>query len=290
MGFSDSHCHLDSYPPDELALVFAEMAAKSVELVLNPSIDLATSEAVVRIVDTYDNVFAAIGIHPGEAVALTEDVRRRLDELSQDPHVVALGEIGLHYGPKPGSTEGADEHREWQKELLRYELALAKARRVPVNIHYTLAAHRDIMAILHEEESRGVEGMCHGFQGGLEELHEWLDLGFYVSVGPNSLGLVKTPHDTVPPLTDAVLQAIPQDRLLTETDAICMRPTSLWNRPRPPADSQEMKAFTETFRQPADVIPAAARIATARGTPAEEIGASATANLRRVLKIDSLTE
>jgi TatD DNase family protein len=284
LGFSDSHCHLDSYPPEELSVVFDEMAAQAVELVLNPSIDLDTSEAVVRLAAEHDTILAAIGIHPGEAVAPTDEVLQCLDDLSRRPRVVALGEIGLHYGPKPGSKEGGDEHREWQKDLLRCELALAKARRVPVNIHYTLAAHGDLMAILREEDSRGVQGMCHGFQGGLDELRDWLDLGFYVSVGPNSLGLVKTPHDTVPPLTDEVLRAIPEERLLTETDAICMRPTSLWKRPRPPADSEEMKAFTETFRQPVDVIGAAARIALARGTTAEEIGGMATANLRRVLK------
>jgi TatD DNase family protein len=286
MGFSDSHCHLDSYPPDELAIIFSEMAAKSVELVLNPSIDLETSEAVIQTAAAYDNVFAAIGIHPGEVVPLTDDIRRRLEELSQGPRVVALGEIGLHYGPKPGSRETGAENKEWQKELLRYELALAKARSVPVNIHYTLAAHRDIMTILHEEDSRGVEGMVHGFQGGLAELGDWLDLGFYVSVGSSSLGVVQTPFETMPPLSDSILRAIPLNRLLTETDAICMRPTSLWKRPQPPADNKELRAFMEVLRQPAEVVDCSARVATARGLTAEEIGGMATANLRRVLKVE----
>lgn len=287
MAFSDSHCHLDSFPQDELAIVFAAMKAKNIDFVLNPAIDLETSEAVLQLADAYESVLPAIGIHPGEAVELTEDVKRRLYSLSIDTRVVAVGEIGLDYSPKPGGREAVIENKEWQKDLLRYQLALAKERAVPVNIHYTLTAHRDIIAILHEEDSRGITGVAHGFQGGPGELRDWLDLGFCVSVGPSSLGLIRTPGDTLLPLADEVVRAIPLDRLLTETDCICMRPASLWKRPPGPADDGDMgdmRTLRDAFRQPSDVVDVAGRIASITRTNAEEIGTIATANLRRILK------
>ena len=285
IGFSDSHCHLDSYPPDQLDAVLGEMEAKCVDIVLNPSISLETSETVLEIAEAHRHVRAAVGIHPGEATPLTEDTRERLEALTKSERVVAVGEIGLDYGPRPGRKEARTVDKRAQKDLLRYELALAKARDLPVNIHYSLDAHPDIMAILHEEDSRGLRGIVHGFQGGLAELRDWLDLGFYVSVGLFSLGLLRTPHSTIPPLGDRVVRAIPLERLLTETDSIFMGPGARWSRPPAPAHDKELQDFMAALRQPADVVSVVDRLASITGMDTDEIGTVATANLRCVLNL-----
>ena len=74
------------------------------------------------------------------------------------------------------------------------------------------------MGILRQETCSGLGGVAHGFLGNRKELKDWLDLGFYIAVGVGALGLGMAPM-AMPSLSEAVVRAIPDDRLLTETDA-----------------------------------------------------------------------
>jgi TatD DNase family protein len=281
MVYSDSHAHLDSYPPEELAVVLDQMKAKKVNLVLNVSINLAASEEAILLAQSHDEVLAAIGIHPGEAVPLTESLRKYLYELSGQQRVVAFGEIGLDYG-RPTAD------REMQQELLIYQLSLARNAHLPVDIHYSMNAHQDIMEILRREKRAGLSGMVHGFLGNLKELHDWLDLDFYISLGQSSLGLWKDLQNMVPPLTNEVVCAVPSERLITETDAMARMSVSRWKvigGPPPGTDPSTGIPAQEEFRQPADVVAVVQKIAAIRGDTAENIGNITTANLRCVLQL-----
>lgn len=289
MVYSDSHSHLDSYPPENLESVFAQMNAKHVDLVLNVGTNLKTSENAIRIAHIHDNVFAAVGIHPGMAVSLSSDIKAKLEELTSKPKVVALGEIGIEYhgpGGRPLSN------MEIQKELFIYQLSIARNIHLPVNIHYSMDAQADIIEIIHHEKSPSVAGIAHAFQGTLQDLQAWLDIGFYISVGAESLGIWKTIKDA-PPLTAEVVVAIPEDRLLTETDSM------FWGgMPSSSSESSTNRTLQPSFqieygtRQPADVLKVTEKIAMMRGVSKEAIGNMATENLKRVLKLQkhSVTE
>jgi TatD DNase family protein len=284
MSYSDSHVHLDSFPPKDLEIVFSQMKAKNVSLVLNVSINLRTSEEAVKLAQQYPSVYAAIGIHPGEALALTPEIKKTLEELSGRPRVVAFGEIGLMYGRSTGTKEE-------QQALFAYQLSLAKNTRKPVDIHYSYDSHKDIIAMIKKE--KGAAGIVHGFAGTVSDLNDWLDVGFYISLGKLSigmLGIMGGMHE-MPTTSDEVIRAIPAEKLLTETDSMARMSVSRWKTmggpkaPLPTAGGPQGPPMKEEFNQPMDVINVAEKIAAVRGFPVEEIGTTATKNLKRLLKI-----
>ncbi len=91
MGFSDSHCHLDSYQPELLAEVLTQARVKSVDIIVSVGMSLESSTKTLRPAQSHEGVLAAVGIHPWNAVPPTNDVRRRLSELTKSEHVAAKG-------------------------------------------------------------------------------------------------------------------------------------------------------------------------------------------------------
>ena len=247
MKISDSHCHLDTYQPDRLLEVLKQARAKQVDIIVSMGMDVESSEEVIRLAQSHQEVVAAIGIHPWNAVLPTDRLREHFGELAGREGVVAIGEIGLDYARSP-------ETKEVQKDLLKYELSLALEAGLPVNIHCR-EAHEDMMGLLRKEAGSGLTGNIHGFSGDRTALEDWLGLGLYVSIGR----AVLMPEATS--LQEAVRE-IPLDRLLTETDATARGPAG-----------------------PADVVSVVEQLASLRGATVEEIATAATANLKRLLKL-----
>lgn len=249
--FSDSHCHLDGYQPDPLAEVLRQAKAKGIDIIVGMGMTLESSPVTVRLAQSHQGVLAAVGIHPWNAVPPSEEVRRNFEELTKREHVVAIGEIGLDYARNP-------QTKEVQRELLIYELSLARKTGLPVNIHCR-EAHQDMIDILRKEISPELKGTIHGFSGDRSALKDWLDLGFYVSIGVRGFVI-----EEIPSLLEAV-RDIPLDRLLTETDS-----------------SGRVQSVG-----PVQVLSVVQKLASLRKATVEEIGNAATANLKRLLKLSS---
>ena len=246
MVYSDSHCHLDRYQAELLAELLEQAKAKHVDIMVGMGMNLESSEETVRLAQSHKGVLAAVGIHPWNAVPATEEIRQQLHQLARQEGVVAIGEIGLDYVRNP-------QTKEVQRELLIYELSLAREVDLPVNIHCR-EAHHDMMDILRRETGSGLKGIIHGFSGDAAELKDWLDLGFYVAIGRRVLAT-----DGISSLEEAVPE-LPLDRLLTETDAAGRLPG------------------------PLDVVSVVQKIASLRGATDEEIADTATANLKRIIE------
>ena len=75
----DSHCHLDfpHFDPDRDE-VLARAVEAGVTAIINPGTDLESSRRAVTLTERYDNIFAAVGVHPHDASTLD---RRTMDEL-----------------------------------------------------------------------------------------------------------------------------------------------------------------------------------------------------------------
>jgi len=166
MVFSDSHCHLDRYSPQLLADVLADARANGVNIIVSVAMNLESSANTIGIARSYDGLWAAVGIHPWNAVPLTDRLRRELHEVATQEHVVAIGEVGLDYAHNP-------ETRETQKELLVFQLSLARESGLPVNIHCR-EAHQDMINTLRPEVGSGLKGIIHGFNGDQAMLQDWL--------------------------------------------------------------------------------------------------------------------
>lgn len=304
-GFSDSHAHLDSFPEEDLKKIIAAMRENNVSLVMNVSINLLTSAEAIRIAQANEGIYAAVGIHPGETIPLTNDVKKKLEELSGREKVVAFGEVGLNYG----SSTGTDEE---QRELLLFQKSLANNLHIPLDIHCGTDAYKECAGML-----KGSAGIIHGFSGTMEDLKTWLDIGYCISlgeVGSGDGGGATGGMGPRPGVSEAVVRAIPEDMLITETDCMA-RVNSRWGElgkagsppaggsgggrdgaPGGPGGQGGMPpqggmpggmggAGQEQSDGPVDVIKVAESIAKIRGVSAEEIGNIATRNLKRILNV-----
>jgi TatD DNase family protein len=251
MAYCDSHCHLDRYEPALLTEILEQARLKDVGIIVGMGMTLESSTETIRIAQSYDGVLAAVGIHPWNAVPPTAEVYGCLAELAEQEHVVAFGEIGLDYARTP-------QTREIQRDLLIHELFLAAERGLPVSIHCR-EAHEDMLQVLRQETGSDLRGVIHGFSGDLATLNDWLDLGFYVSVGVRGFVTNETPS-----LMEAIAK-IPLDRLLTESDS----------------------ATVDQLVGPAAVPLVVKKLASVLGATAEEIANAATANLKRLLNLSS---
>lgn len=129
----------------------------------------------------------------------------------------AVGEIGLDYHYSP-------ETRKEQMALMADQLELARSLSLPVVVH-TREADDDTLGLLREIPSRGV---IHSFTGGVAFCKSLLDLGFFVSIS----GIVT--FRAADNVRETAL-AIPDDRLLVETDTPFLAPVPKRGNPNEPA-------------------------------------------------------
>lgn len=205
----DSHAHLDEERFDEdRDELIKSLKENAISYVINPSSDMETSRRVVKLSNRYDNIFAAVGIHPHDAEGFKEEDLDELRELSKDERVVAIGEIGLdyYYDNSP---------REIQKEVFKKQLELAYELDLPVIIH-TRDAMGDTYDILKEFEGR-VRGVMHCYTGSIEMAEKFMKLGFYISIaGPVTFKNAVNVRE--------MAKQIPIERLLIETDSPYLAP------------------------------------------------------------------
>jgi TatD DNase family protein len=207
----DSHCHLDfpEFAP-ELADVVARSQAAGVGACVSIGTTLAGFPRVREIAEQFAHVFCSVGIHPHDAEKEPLDNARALIELAGHPKVVGIGETGLdyYYGHSPRNAQIAN---------FRAHIAAARETGLPLIVH-TRDAEDDTIAIMREEMGEGAfTGLIHCFTGTRELADAALDLGFFISA---SGILTFKKSDSL----RAVLQTVPLERLLVETDAPYLAP------------------------------------------------------------------
>ena len=133
MKFVDAHVHLsDKEYTGDIDEIIAEAKDCNVVALVSNSMDYETSVGSLRLAERYlGMVFAALGIHPWNVKALTEDDLQQMLEListqKQNKALVAIGEIGLDY----------KYTKIWDKQLMVFDsmLKLAENLDLPVIIH-----------------------------------------------------------------------------------------------------------------------------------------------------------
>lgn len=168
--------------------------------------NLEDSAQGITLTETFDYLYAAVGIHPEMTGSQPADYLAHLAKMAQHPKVVAIGEIGLDY-----HYEGYD--REAQITLFRDQLTLANQLGLPVIVH-ARDCTEDYLRILQEMQPRGV---VHCFSGSAETAEIVVKLGMYV--GFTGVLTFKNAKKAL-----RALAAVPKDRILLETDCPYMAP------------------------------------------------------------------
>ena len=205
----DTHAHYDdeAFDADRDQLLTA-LPDCGVGLVIDPGCDLTSSRRAVELAAAYPHVYAAVGIHPENCGGCTDDDLAALRPLAQQPKVVAIGEIGLDYYWEENPP------REFQQQVFRRQLALARELQLPVIVH-DREAHADTLSIVREFPD--VTGVFHCFSGSPEMAQELLKLGWYLGFdGPVTYKNARRAPE--------VAAVTPLDRMLIETDSPYMTP------------------------------------------------------------------
>jgi len=252
LRLADTHCHLDFHKFDlDRAAVLERAARAGVERILIPSLTLTSSLAAVELAESHPMLFAAIGVHPTEALTWlgSNDSRRRLrsiapvgDDKTSRSKIVAIGEIGLDY-----YWDAAP--RELQQRVLREQLDLATELSLPVVIHMREKGDapngpcaQDVLEILgdwvaglgsRKEALAERPGVLHSFSGSLETARQVIRLGFYIGItGPVTYKNAESKRE--------VVKSLPLERLLIETDAPFLAPASQRGKRNEPAFVHEI--------------------------------------------------
>lgn len=206
----DTHAHYDdkAFDQDREELL-ASLPEHGITRVVNVGASLESCRKTIELMERYDYIYGAIGIHPSDTAELTEDGVEWLREQCGHEKCVAVGEIGLdYYWDEP--------ERAIQKKWFLRQLDLARQVKKPIIIHSREAA-KDTADILAAERAGEIGGVLHCYSYTKETARAYLDMGFYFGIG----GVLT--FKNAKKLKEAV-EYIPMDRIVLETDCPYLAP------------------------------------------------------------------
>ena len=173
MRVFDTHAHYDSgaFNADRME-VLASMPEQDVALILNPGCELDSSRTAVALSQQFPFVYAAVGVHPSDCGDWEDSWLEELRALAAHEKVKAIGEIGLDYYWKENPP------REFQQQVFRKQMELARELNLPVIIH-DREAHQDCLSIVREYPD--VRGVYHCYSGSLVDVRALVQLGWLLS-------------------------------------------------------------------------------------------------------------
>ena len=209
----ETHAHYDDekFDEDRVELLSHLLRENNIGNIVNVGATFRGCQDSIKLANEYDNVYAAIGIHPEEIDEINDEVMAWLKANSSNPKVVAIGEIGLDYYWVKDS-----EQREKQRLWFNQQMELALEVDLPVIIHSRDAAEDTLNTIIRYN-TQGLKGIVHCYSYSKEIALEYVKMGWYIGVGgvvtfKNGRKLVET------------VEAIPIENILLETDCPYMAP------------------------------------------------------------------
>jgi TatD DNase family protein len=251
----DSHCHLDYEGlVEQLPAVLARAGEADVGLVLSISSRIRNADKIIAIAEAHENVFCTVGTHPHNAHEELDIPVSEIVRLSQHPKVVGIGEAGLDYFYDKSP-------REAQMTGFRNHIAAARETGLPLVIH-TREAEDDTGRVLEEEMTKGAfKAVLHCFTSQQWLAEHGVAMGLYVSF--SGILTYKTAENL-----RVTACALPEDRLLVETDAPFLAPVP----------------FRGKANEPAYVAHTLNTLAEARGVPRDHMARATSANFFRLFE------
>lgn len=206
----ESHAHYDdeAFDADRNQLL-GSMPENHIGTIINVGASLSSSKKSIALAHAYDFIYAAIGIHPNETCALTEQDMEWLRQHSTDEKVIAIGEIGLDY-------HWDEPARDIQAHWFARQLQIAKEVSLPVIIHSRDAA-KDTITLMRAEHAEQLQGVIHCYSYSKESARDYLNMGYYFGIG----GVIT--FQNAKKLKECV-EYLPLESILLETDSPYLAP------------------------------------------------------------------
>lgn len=250
----DTHCHI--YYPDfeaDWEQMLARAEQNGVRGMVVVGADLASSRQAVELAGRYEHIYCTVGIHPHDVQQADEATINEIRQLAQTTaKCVAIGEIGLDFYRDRAP-------RDVQMAVFDRFLQMAQELDQPVVIH-DRDAHLETLARI---KAAGVtKGVMHCFSGDTDFARQCLEQGLYISIP----GTITYPANQQ--LRD-VVQAVPMEWLLLETDCPYLPPVPYRGKRNEPA-------YTRITAE---------KVAELKGLTVEDVGRITTMNAGRLFNI-----
>jgi len=268
-GLFDAHCHWSDL---RLARRWDQVSRDLDAIPLRRAVVNGTSlddwDAVAALAESDHRVIPAFGLHPWRVndapAGWLERLRKLLDRFPD----AAIGEAGLDRW-----IEGHDLSA--QRRVLLQQLELAASENRAISLH-CLRAWGPMREML-EKGPRPERGFhLHGYGGSPEMVREFAAMGGYFSFSAYVMRARKANHREA-------LRAVPEERLLIETDAPDMAPPSAW---RDFALAGGDSPSVEALHHPANLVAAYRAAAEVRGVDEENLRGAVARNFERFFPTD----
>ncbi len=254
MHLFDTHCHLQH---DSLSVRLDDVVRRAEQKHVCHMVCCGTCpsdwERVAEISDIYPRVIPAFGIHPWGVEEDGAQSRDRLRQLLAEYPKSCVGEIGLDFAVRPRRDLV-------QRELFLAQVVLAKEMDRPLSVHCR-RAWGVLLEVLDAVGGVPRGAVIHSFSGSVEVIAQLVGHGCYFSFS----GAITNPAFA---RAKKLVQAVPPDRLLIETDAPDMLPVAL--------------RHSESENEPANLILVAEQVAQFLEISPEKVAAVTTANAARL--------
>lgn len=186
LGIIDSHAHYfdgrfeAEYEGGADAILRERVFPSGISAIVNVGTDPESCLRCIEQAKKYENMYAAVGIHPSDCQRLSGSVEEEVgriralidtEEKRRENKVVAIGEIGYDYYWQPVD-------RERQTAFFEAQMALAEELSLPVMIH-DREAHGDCFETVLKYPK--VKGVFHSYSGSAEMARELTKRGYCIS-------------------------------------------------------------------------------------------------------------
>lgn len=211
MKLIDTHAHYYANDfKDDLLEGIQRSNENNISTILLPNIDLESIEPMFRLCENFPETFhPMLGLHPGYVKEDYENQLKVIHEYLLKNEVIAIGEIGMDlYWDKTFIDQ--------QKKAFEIQIDWALAFNLPIVIH-ARDSFEEIFEILDRKNCDALTGVFHCFTGTESEVEKIQSYGnFYFGIG----GVVTYKNSHLP----NVLESIPLDQILLETDSPYLPP------------------------------------------------------------------
>ena len=252
----DSHCHINdpAYLSDPAKYVH-EARRAGVTLMLVIGYDLKSSIDAVNIANEYEEVYAAVGIHPSEIKKMGEHDLNEIEKLLSNKKVLAIGEIGLDY-----HWDKEEEIRRAQVHYFEKQIELANKYHLPIVIHSRDAINDTLTVVKNHTPKHG--GILHCYAGSKEMVKDFSKFGLLFGIG----GTVTFKNAIT---IKEVAKHVDNHMYVLETDAPYLAPT-------PHRGEMNHSKYLHLIAE---------EVANIRGEEVETVVANSDANFKRLFKL-----
>ncbi len=218
----DTHCHINimikktfDIPLQSNDIILAhdiihEAQQHDVTHIINVGTSVIESINCIELAKKFNNVFAAIGIHPNDCTPQwRHDIQKLSTLIKEENRIVAIGECGLdrHY---------PDYNIQRQQDAFKAQIELALNHNLALIVH-SRDAYDETLYALEEFKDQITRGVIHCFSYDQAFAHQVTDWGFVLGIG----GVITYPKND---FLRTIVAAINLQHIILETDAPYLPP------------------------------------------------------------------